>query len=107
MRFFVNHFCIQRLWSDLPNIGTQVAEFSRKYFLSFAIVAGTVVSAYDWALFNFDRVCDGFENATAGNYDVTIFDKGGGEEGYLGKIDVIDKAARVCNTDTCCQQVCR
>ncbi len=70
-------------------------------------MAGTVVSAYDWALFNFDRVCDSSENVKAGNYEVLIFDKGGGGEGYLEKIDVIGKAARVCNRDTCCQQVCR
>lgn len=96
---------MQRLWGDTPNIGTQVAEFSRTYFLSVAIVLGTVVSAYDWALFNFDRVCDGATEASPGEYNVKIFDKLNYTE-YDGVINVnFDKTVRVCNTERCCQQV--
>lgn len=96
----------------MPNVGTQVAEFSRKYFISFACVAGTVVSAYDWALFNFDRVCDGEGFFEEGTYDVKITSKYGGSSfaeittnaTYTPTGSRIPKA-RVCNEDRCCQNV--
>lgn len=107
----------QRLWGSVPNVGTRVAEFSRKYFISFAVVAGTVVSAYDWALFNFDRVCNGNTAFESGTYDVNIISKYGekfNEENVeittTATVTVKDKVfdiptARVCNDDRCCQNV--
>ena len=112
-----NLFLEQRLWGTVPNVGTEVAEFSRKYFISFAVVAGTVVSAYDWALFNFDRVCNGDTGFEKGTYNVDIISKYGEQFNEYNveiatnatitvKDEVIDiPRARVCNDDKCCQNV--
>lgn len=97
------------MWGDVPNIGTQVAEFSRKYFLSFAIVAGTLISAYDYGLYNFDRVCHGKgPSFSGGTYDVTIVSK---EERFGSnlkrsiEVAYSSNGVRVCNGQKCCQQV--
>jgi len=112
VRYCSDRFCLLRIWSDRPNIGTQVAEFSRKYFLSFAIVAGIVVASYDWALFNFDRVCNGETSFESGSYTVKIFDKDQNkdEEDRVREETIFvnsenSNAVRVCNSDRCCQNI--
>ncbi len=113
VRYYSDKYCLLRIWSDVPNIGTQVAEFSRKYFLSFAIVLATIVASYDWALFNFDRVCDGETPFESGNYVVTIYDKDQNKpldqrEQRNVPITVNSEnsnAVRVCNEERCCQQI--
>lgn len=47
-----------RLWGWRPMAGPQLAKFSRRYFLSGALLAFVVVSAYAWAQFPFDNICD-------------------------------------------------
>jgi hypothetical protein len=57
-----------------------------------------VVSAYDWALFRFDRVCEGQSGSfTPGKY----------VNDTLGTSVTIEStdSVRVCNEDTCCQKV--
>lgn len=91
----------------MPYIGSQIAQFSRQYFLTFAIVAGIVISAYDWALFKFDRVCRGEEGeASTGEFVVNFF-------GNTDRIDLLKSpitvestdTVRVCKKDKCCQEV--
>ena len=85
-----------------------MAEFSRSYFLPLAIVAGTAVSAYDWALYNFDRICDG-EGMSAivadSPFNVTVFDhltqNSRNEEISVSSTNFV----RVCNEERCCQEV--
>ena len=60
-----------------------------------------MVSAYDWALFRFDRVCKG----------ETSFDNQGPYQNYTGTAGVAPfylqdtNAVRVCDASTCCQNV--
>ena len=49
-------------------IGDGLANFSRRYFFSLAIVIGAVISAYDWSLYPFDPFCDGGSDIEAGTY---------------------------------------
>lgn len=109
VRYISDKFCLLRIWGDVPYIGSQIAQFSRQYFLSFAIVAGTVVSAYDWALFSFDRVCEGKGgevNNNLGTFEAKIYKKANDFEAVTTDITVTSNATvRVCREDKCCQEV--
>jgi len=101
VRYYADKFCLLRLWGAAPALGTQMAEFSRKYFLSLAVVIGVIISAYDWALFNFDRVCLSDVPVDKGTYAVTI--KG---ENMFSYIDVTQETAvRVCKDSVCCEEI--
>lgn len=108
IRYYADKFCLLRIWSSAPYIGSSLATFSRLYYFSFAIVAGIVVSAYDWALFNFDRVCFGEDetNFAAGDYTVTkYFGNSTVDSGET--ISVTNpNSFRVCKSNgDCCQQI--
>eukprot|EP00592_Proboscia_alata_P017280 CAMPEP_0194400054 /NCGR_PEP_ID=MMETSP0174-20130528/126998_1 /TAXON_ID=216777 /ORGANISM="Proboscia alata, Strain PI-D3" /LENGTH=212 /DNA_ID=CAMNT_0039196523 /DNA_START=426 /DNA_END=1061 /DNA_ORIENTATION=+ len=47
-----------RTWKRAPKIGKEVSEFSRKYFLSSAVIALAVVSSYFWSGFPYDNLCE-------------------------------------------------
>eukprot|EP00592_Proboscia_alata_P021321 CAMPEP_0194418704 /NCGR_PEP_ID=MMETSP0176-20130528/17880_1 /TAXON_ID=216777 /ORGANISM="Proboscia alata, Strain PI-D3" /LENGTH=266 /DNA_ID=CAMNT_0039225345 /DNA_START=31 /DNA_END=831 /DNA_ORIENTATION=+ len=47
-----------RTWKRAPKIGKEVSEFSRKYFLTTAVIALAVVSSYFWSGFPYDNLCD-------------------------------------------------
>jgi hypothetical protein len=47
-----------RIWSWTPELGSELASFSRRYFFSGSVVAYFLVSAYAWAQFPYDNVCD-------------------------------------------------
>lgn len=54
-----------RIWTWVPSIGSELAEFSRRYFFSGSVLAFVLVSAYAWAQFPYDNLCDPV-NATTG-----------------------------------------
>jgi hypothetical protein len=47
-----------RIWGGAPSIGSQLAEFSRKFFFSGSLIALACVSSYVWAQFPYDNLCD-------------------------------------------------
>lgn len=47
-----------RIWGPAPSIGSELASFSRRYFFSGAMLAFVLVSAYAWAQFPYDNLCD-------------------------------------------------
>lgn len=55
-----------RLWSPGALIGTQLAVFNRRYFLSAALLAFAIVSSYAYAEFPYDNLCDPVENDGGG-----------------------------------------
>lgn len=60
-----------RIWGYSPSLGSEVAQFSRKYFFSGAILAYAIISAYAWAGFPYDSLCpveDVADQSAAGNY---------------------------------------
>ena len=65
-----------RIWGYSPSLGSEVAQFSRKYFFSGAILAYAIISAYAWAGFPYDSLCpveDVADQSAAGIYtNVTI-----------------------------------
>lgn len=54
-----------RIWGYSPFVGSEVAQFSRKYFFSGAILAYAVISAYAWAGFPYDNLCPEAESSGA------------------------------------------
>jgi hypothetical protein len=58
-------YCLLRIWSWSPNIGSELAKFSRRYFYSGALLAYFLASAYAWAQFPYDNLCDPTEDYRA------------------------------------------
>ena len=67
-----------RIWANSASLGSELARFSRKYFFSLAVLAYAIMSAYQFAGFPYDNVCDVVDNPTfggSGNYtNVTLSD---------------------------------
>jgi hypothetical protein len=51
VQYYVDKYCLLRIWAPAPLIGTQLAVFSRRYFFSGALLTFSLVSAYAWAQF--------------------------------------------------------
>jgi hypothetical protein len=62
----VDKFCLMRIWANSPFIGSEVAQFSRKYFFSGAVLAYAIISAYAWAGFPYDNLCEVENNPYTG-----------------------------------------
>lgn len=59
-------YCLTRIWAWSPFIGNELARFSRRYFFSGAILAYAIISAYAWAQFPYDNICEPTQDATLG-----------------------------------------
>jgi hypothetical protein len=64
VNYFTDGFSLMRTWKRLPQLGTRISMFSRRYFFSTALVAMAVVSSYYWSGFPFDNLCQGNEPAS-------------------------------------------
>ena len=66
IQYYCDKFCLMRLWSPGAFIGTQLAVFNRRYFLSAALLAFAIVSSYSYAEFPYDNLCDPVGSASGG-----------------------------------------
>ncbi|KAL3827557.1 hypothetical protein ACHAXA_002054 [Cyclostephanos tholiformis] len=57
VNFFVDKFCLLRMWKPSPMLGASIASFSRIYLMSTAIGIMAVVSSYFYSGFPFDNLC--------------------------------------------------
>ena len=57
IQYFVDRFCLLRIWGWSPNVGAQVAKLSRRYFFTGSLIAFAVVSSVSFASFPYDNVC--------------------------------------------------
>lgn len=67
-------FAVLRIWRPAPMIGNEVADFGRRYFFTFAILALVIVNGYLYAMFPYDNLCETDEMAGlnyAGTYNIT------------------------------------
>jgi hypothetical protein len=60
VHYWVDKFCLLRVWSPAPQLGSQIGRVSRNVFLRIAIIAYVMKSAYDYASFPFDDACGKF-----------------------------------------------
>ncbi|CAB9497646.1 protease [Seminavis robusta] len=58
VQYYVDKICLVRIWGVAPSLGNKLAVFSRKYFFTGALVAFIISSAYAWAEFPYDNLCD-------------------------------------------------
>ena len=58
VQYWADKYCLMRIWGWSPELGSELASFSRRYFFSGSVVAYFLVSAYAWAQFPYDNVCD-------------------------------------------------
>jgi hypothetical protein len=57
-QYLVDKFSLVRIWSWTPLIGSELAVFSRRFFFNAAALAFCIVSAYVFAQFPYDNLCD-------------------------------------------------
>jgi len=65
IQYYADRYCLFRIWAWTPSLGSELAKFSRRYFFSGALVAFVFVSAYAFAQFPYDKLCEP-SNATTG-----------------------------------------
>jgi hypothetical protein len=60
VHYWVDKFCLLRVWSQGAKIGSEIAEMSRTYFFSTAIIVYALMSSYSFASFPYDNACGTF-----------------------------------------------
>lgn len=92
--YFTDKFCLLRVWMPAPQLGNEVAEFSREYFFPLVILALAIVNGYLYAMFPYDNVCATKSVAGmnyAGNYTYTATDSNDVEYVTVSEGDVLWK----------------
>lgn len=78
-----------RVWGWTPLIGSELAQFSRRYFFSGSVVTFALVSAFAWAQFPYDNLCVPQDDISgedfSGTYPVTL------PNGTASTVEVTDK----------------
>jgi hypothetical protein len=98
INYFVDRFSLMRTWKRAPQLGTQISEFSRRYFFSLAIVAMAVLSSYYWSAFPFDNLCSNEVSQAPSFSGSWLVSPSGGEAVEL-TLDEDDASFRYCLQD--------
>ena len=73
VHYWVDKFCLLRVWSPAPMLGSEIADISRVYFLSAAIAVYAVMSSYNYASFPYDNACGTCCRSSACNVVYLLF----------------------------------
>jgi hypothetical protein len=68
IQYWMDKFLLLRAWQKAPNVGSDTAQFSRRFFSTAAIVIGAIGGGYAYARSPFTLLCsctDGFCNASS------------------------------------------
>mmetsp|Transcript_8508 Transcript_8508/g.12383 ORF Transcript_8508/g.12383 Transcript_8508/m.12383 type:complete len:973 (+) Transcript_8508:76-2994(+) len=65
--FYVDKFALMRTWAQASKLGSEISDFSQKYFFPLTVCAFAYFSSYAWSGFPYDNICD-TGNAASGNY---------------------------------------
>jgi hypothetical protein len=98
IQYFVDRFSLFRLWGWNPQLGAELATFSRKYMILGCLAVFAIVSSFIFAQFPYDNVCDPPDPRTgvAGGYaGVTLANGQLVNEGVTGSEGIV-----VVNQDT-------
>jgi hypothetical protein len=57
VHYWVDKFCLLRVWQPAPAVGNEIARFSRTYFISIAVAIYAVMSSFSFASFPYDNSC--------------------------------------------------
>jgi hypothetical protein len=58
LQYYTDKYCLLRIWRHSAAIGPRLARISRRYFFTLAATVFIVSSAYSWAQFPYDNLCD-------------------------------------------------
>lgn len=76
LHYFVDRFCLTRVWAPMPMIGSHVAQFNRTTVIPVLLVVLSVMNAYIWSGFPYDNICESSHSvpdeytANTGNFTV-------------------------------------
>lgn len=71
VQHYTDKYCLMRIWGNQPAIGSELAQFSRRYIFNGALLAFVLVSAYAWVQFPYDNICE--PETTDGNNYVGVY----------------------------------
>lgn len=77
VHYWVDKFCLLRLWAQAPKLGFQIGKISRDYFWRMAIIVFAMKSSYNYASFPFDDACN--QNVPVASEFVGVFNATDGE----------------------------
>merc|ERR1712232_1207986 len=58
INYYVDKFCVMRVWARAPRIGTAIGKINQKYILPLSLLAMIIMSSYWWASFPYDNLCE-------------------------------------------------
>jgi hypothetical protein len=102
VNYFVDKFCLLRTYGPAPQVGGDVAEFSRSYFFTSALAAYALMLSYNYAGFPFDNACNTEEAVPAEYYEggnFTIVNGKDEPEEFMVKVEKGDAAFSFCLQD--------
>jgi len=66
--YIVDKFCLLRTWGRMPKVGKEIADFQRRYLLNVAVIFLGVMSAYTYASFPYDNLCEFSDSGSGATY---------------------------------------
>lgn len=72
IHYWVDKFCLLRVWAPAPMLGSEIADMSRVYFMSFAIAVYAVMSSFNYASFPYDNACGTWLSFLRYSYRTTL-----------------------------------
>jgi len=66
MTYVTDKFLLVRAWGPIPEMGNQVAQWSRRLFFPLCLVTLCLTSEFFWSAYPFDDVCDTDDVVSAG-----------------------------------------
>lgn len=58
MQYITDRFSLMRIWGWNPLLGSELANFSRKYMVTGALLTFAIICSYTFSQFPYDNVCD-------------------------------------------------
>lgn len=97
VQYYTDKFCLVRIWRRAPFIGSNLARISRRYFFNIALVVFISSSAYAWAQFPYNNLCD--RDTGAAHTSTQEFNNAVLLNGTVANITVGEEAVYFCSQD--------
>ena len=73
VHYWTDKFCILRVWAPSSVLGNEIADLSRYYFFTAALIVYSVMSSYNFASFPYDNACGEFDGVAVKKISTTIY----------------------------------
>jgi len=98
VHYWVDKFCLLRNWAPSPALGSQIAEMSRVYFFSAAVIACAIMSSYNFASFPYDNACK-LDDTVSGAYVGSFSGRTAAGDPVAFSVSEGDDTFKFCNQD--------